>query len=241
MNADPGRPTAGLAGQILSQHSDRRSSPLPPWPARVRSTGCFVERPTAGIPVPAGSVLGRSDDRAWMIQDWIEGRPDNLAQLNGDDPLIRLGVYHPADQPKLKDAFEALAAGSFSVALQHGDPSPGNLIVPSRGGPVLIDWGCAVVDVMPLQPINHLRLSRCTRGAPSEDGLRAFAGGLAVRWAECLAMETVLNRWLVLKMVDLVRWALDRCPGRVVETGDIARRVTGAFLAGRRPVNAGAG
>ena len=157
----------------------------------------------------------------------------NLAQLTADDPLIGLQVYAPAHQARLREAFEALRTGTFTTALEHGDLAPRNLIVRDNGEAVLIDWGCAAFDVVPLQPVNQLRQRRFETGAPSESCLRAFVEGLRIDWAECVRLEPVLNRWFLLKAMDLVRWAIDRCPERVAESSEMARRVTDAYFSER--------
>jgi hypothetical protein len=41
-----------------------------------------------------------------------------------------------------------------------------------------------------------------------------------------------LNGWLVLKAMDLVRWALDRSPERIHETADRARDTVRAYFDG---------
>jgi aminoglycoside phosphotransferase (APT) family kinase protein len=136
----------------------------------------------------------------------------NLAQLTDEDPLLRLGTYREDQRPALRRAIELLLERPFSVGFRHGDLTPQNLLFGERGQAVLLDWGCARFDVVPIEEISDLRRERMGTGKPSLDCFRVFVHELGMDWAGCQALLPVLNAWLLLKSVDLVRWALDRCP-----------------------------
>ena len=165
-------------------------------PASFRQLGGYARRVAACVATP-DPLLFRDIRDGWHGQVGY-----NIAELRPDDPLIARGVYPIEEQHLVRSAFEALARDTFSVAVQHGDLSPRNLIVGERRAPVLIDWGCGSVDVYPIQPINNLRLAQCEPGAASDACFNAFIEGMGLSWQECEAMLPTLNRWLVLKAFD---------------------------------------
>jgi hypothetical protein len=77
-------------------------------------------------------------------------------------------------------------------------------------------------------------------GKPSLDCFRAFVGELGMDWTECETMLPVFNAWLLLKSLDLVRWAVDRCPVRVQETSTSAAQIVTAYLSGNLPLDVAA-
>lgn len=164
----------------------------------------------------------------------------NLAQLTETDPLLRLGTYIRDQRPRLKSAFEFLLDRSFSVGLRHGDLTPQNLVFRETGEAILLDWGCAQFDVVLIEDINDVRRERMATGKPSLDCFRAFVHELGMEWTECETMLPVLNAWLVLKSLDLVRWAVDRCPARVQETSSSAAQIVAAYLSGKLPLDVAA-
>ena len=193
-------------------------------PETYRQLGRYAQRlSTLRTPPPGQLFAGFSG--GWM------GQVDyNLEQLTVEDPLMRLGVYRAKEQGALRGAFELLRNARFLVGFQHGDLSPVNMISRPNGEAVLIDWGCARFDVVPIQPINDLRRSRLESDQPSHECLRALVEGTGVTWDEWTELEPTSNAWLVLKAIDLVRWALDRCPPRVDEVAGKAHRIVKAYL-----------
>jgi hypothetical protein len=73
-------------------------------------------------------------------------------------------------------------------------------------------------------------------GEPSLDCFRAFVHELGMDWDECQALLPVLTAWLLIKSVDLVRWALDRCPDRIQETNTSASRIAAAYFSDNLPL-----
>lgn len=202
---------------------DRRSLEL--W----RALGAYT-RALPSIPVddsaPGGlfSRFGRHLPEAWRSH--VEY---NLDQLTGDDPLLRLGVYGPGQQPCIRDRITALADRDLTLGLAHGDVSLNNVLVPDAGPPVLIDWGSATTGPAPWDDVVAVRRNRVRDGTTDQEWA-AFADGCGVTPYH---LATVVDELTLLSCLDLVRWALDRAPDRLDDLVTAARSHLGADPASR--------
>jgi len=123
---------------------------------------------------PAGlfTRFGRDPALAW------ERHLDyNLDQLDGEDPLIELGVYPLAQQAPIRDVLSQLTTTRLAFGLAHGDLSPRNLLVPNSGPPVLIDWGSSSVGPVPFGDVQPLRRSRPGGAGPTGPGAALLRRG----------------------------------------------------------------
>ena len=162
--------------------------------------------------------------------DWRAQVQYNINQLTPHDPLIQLNVYATHAQTLVRDVFVMLGHHKFAVGLDHGDLTPRNVIARSNGPAVLIDWGCATYDVCPFAALARVYAARALHNTPSVTGAAAFVDGCGVASNFAVNMLPRVRAWAVLKAVDLVRWAIDRCPERVAETSDIARRIVATAI-----------
>ena len=166
--------------------------------------------------------FGRDLPKAWRSH--LEY---NLDELTADDPLIRLGVYTPAQQAGIRDRIAALA--STDLGLAHGDLSLNNVLVPDTGPPVLIDWGSATTGPSPWDDVVTVRRNR-VRDGMSDPEWSAFADGCGATPHD---VATTVEELTLLSRLDLVRWALDRAPDRLDELVLTARGHIAAHPAGR--------
>ena len=175
-----------------------------PW----TTLGGFA-RDIAGIPIGKDapdalfSRFGRDLRAAWQ-----EHIAYNLAALDAD-PLVAAGVYHPDLLPRIQDDLAFLAGFPFDFGLAHGDLAPRNLIPQAHGRAVLIDWENASTGPTPWT--DCLRVFEWAVAA--EDGdLEAFARFVAAAGLEVDAAAPIVERMLVLQLLDVTRWAADRRP-----------------------------
>jgi aminoglycoside phosphotransferase (APT) family kinase protein len=179
------------------------------WPDLGR-----LARIVHGISPEGGPATLFDRGGASILDGWRRQLDYNLGQLQPDDPLIALKVYRPDHQPELRRRIEVLPR-ALPVGLVHGDLAPRNLLYPPGSPPVLIDWGCATAGVVPFDDL--VAIAR-----DDERGLRPFCEGYGIPWDE---VAKPLENMLLLKSLDLVRWAIDRCPARIEELAEKARLV----------------
>lgn len=162
---------------------------------------------TTDAPEGLFSRFGRDLSAAWHADLGY-----NLDQLVADDPLLALGVYRAEEQARLRARLRRLRDVAVGFGLSHGDLHPRNVIVPRAGPPVLIDWGSASAGPVPYGDLRPLLEEHRAAGDPSAAELQAFADGLGGSLED---LSETLEDMIVLRALDLVRWAIDRRPDRL--------------------------
>lgn len=182
-------------------------------------------QPGAQAPAVLFSRFGADLAAAWTAHlDY------NAEQLDGDDPLLRLGVLGPAEQRLVADRIAWLREQPQHFGLTHGDLAPRNVLLPDPASgavaaePVLIDWGSAAFGPVPWRDLLNLERDRRREAAASWRHLRRFAEATGV---DLIGEWDMLAAHRLLHHVDLVRWALDRRPDRVEDTVAELRQVLG--------------
>jgi aminoglycoside phosphotransferase (APT) family kinase protein len=191
-----------------------------------RTLGSYAKRihsiPVAGfgddLVDPACGAFGGSWDRYVAC---------NIARLNARDPLLRLGVFSPAQSRQLRQRFETLAAAPLRMGLSHGDLAPRNSRIDAAGRIHLLDWGCAHAHVVPHHEIAQLRRDGVTF---SSTAFGAFLTGYGLTPAAFEALQPEIDAVTLLQAVDLVRWALDRSPEAIPRCVAWARATVDAIL-----------
>ncbi|MGD2068669.1 MAG: aminoglycoside phosphotransferase family protein [Gemmatimonadota bacterium] len=166
-----------------------------------------------------GNVLvdaGRAEFRDSFHASWRDRIEYNIEHLVRGDPLVRLGVYEREHRERIHDHFRALLMEEWRLALCHGDLDPSNTIVDGAGDVHLMDWGSAAVDVWPEAVVADVRrLLYLGRTTPAAVGW--FLDGLGLRDASSARFRTRVERVMLLRAFDRVRWALDRGTPRLHE------------------------
>ena len=169
------------------------------------------------------SRFGRDLSAAWRSHLFY-----NLDQLTLADPLIVLGAYGADELKVLRAMVSSISRQSFDQGLLHGDLALRNVLLPTVGEPVLIDWGSARTGPVPSTDLINLLRNRDDQQNPTDVEIDAFASGFG-SGPELIQGVRDLR---VLHCLDVARWALDHAPERVeIAIADIrnavAQRSTG--------------
>jgi aminoglycoside phosphotransferase (APT) family kinase protein len=209
--------------------------PADAWERLGRLTAA-VSAIQPGEDAPAGlfSRFGRDLPSAWRAH--VEY---NLGALGEHDPLLARGVYRAGETHELAAAIDGLLDLPLTFGLSHGDPAPRNMILPEDGEAVLIDWGGASAGPAPwsdLEMVYRWHLADLPEGfdAPvGGDDLAAFAHGCGVDLA---AATPLLEALVLLRSLDLARWALDIRPDLLPHYAEGAALSVRRYLAGAQRV-----
>lgn len=157
------------------------------------------------------------------LTSWLAHLQYNLDQLTPDDPLIGLEVYARSEQHAIRACIEGLREQVHEFGLTHGDLVPQNILQPPQGLPTLIDWGSARVGPVPFH--DYLRIWADEGFSPGD--FAAFAEGYGIAPEHLLSTMVGIH---LLSKIDLVRWALDRRPDRLVEIAASSRLTVNRWL-----------
>jgi len=141
---------------------------------------------------------------------WLRYLEYNIESLTENDPLIKLKVLTQPQSKLIRDVFSDLRGREFTFGLNHGDISLRNTIVDKRGTVHLIDWGEAEAGIVPHRDLIEMLRMNMLEGDPDDAQIRAFLDGYGISPAEFKRMMPDLERLLVLRAFDAVRWAIDR-------------------------------
>ena len=158
----------------------------------------------------------------------------NIESLSERDELRRIEVLTVAESEKIKRLFEELRDRQFSFGLTHGDIALRNTIVDGSGKVWLLDWGSAGVDLVPHADLIQMLKCQLESDDPTSASVRAFLDGYGISEREFKALEPLLDTLLLLRAIDKLRWAIDRCPSQIQSFAAHARRAVEKKLS--RPV-----
>ena len=142
-------------------------------------------------------------------QSWLRYVDYNIASLDENDPLIKLGVITPHQSRVIKGVFRDLRGHEFTFGLNHGDISLKNTIIDVQGGVSLLDWGSAEASIVPHHDLIQMLKMNMLEGDPDSEQIMAFLGGYGISPAEYERMMPELESLLVLRAFDKLRWAID--------------------------------
>ncbi len=152
----------------------------------------------------------------------------NIASLSANDALLELGVYTTRQRGEIASLFDSLKTEAFQFGLCHNDLKPGNTIISPNGEVALLDWGSAMVHIVP-----HMDVAEILRWQdPEGQHVRSFLEGYGLSWTEFKALLPQVEALQLIGAFDLVRWAIDRRPARVAECAARAKRLLERTLYG---------
>ena len=197
-----------VAGRTL--HDDASSTP---WLV-LGSYGRVINniQPDASAPASLFSRFGTDLERAWSSHVTY-----NLEQLDRADPLLRQGFYSRNRQAQLADSLRELMDLPAHFGLSHGDLTSRNLIAPGSGPLVLIDWGSASFGPVPWTDLLILDRDARHTGTSVEPDVDAYLDAVGLNRA---AIWPTFEKFRELQLLDLVRWAAEQRPERLLDTMD---------------------
>lgn len=140
---------------------------------------------------------------------WLRYLDYNIESLTEDDELIKLNVLTKAQSKIIKTIFADLKKREFIFGLNHGDISLKNTIVDEQGRVNLLDWGSAEGSLVPHHDLIQLLKMNMLENDPHDEDVKAFLGGYGIAQAEFEQMLPELERLLLLRAFDKLRWAID--------------------------------
>src|ERR1044072_6203891 len=155
---------------------------------------------------PRLSDLTRGEAR----KSWLRYVDYNIESLTANDPLIKLNVLTPQQSKVIRDVFTDLRKREFTFGLIHGDISLKNTVVDQRSRVHLLDWGSAGAGLVPHHDLMEILMRNMVEGDPDDTQIKAFLDGYGIAPVDFKQMMPELERLLVLRALDKVRFAIDR-------------------------------
>jgi aminoglycoside phosphotransferase len=142
-------------------------------------------------------------------KSWLRYLEHNIESLNENDPLIKLKVLTQRQSKLMRDIFAGLRDREFTFGLIHGDISLKNTIVDKRGRVHLLDWGSAEAGIVPHHDLIEILMMNMVEGEPEDAHIQAFLDGYGISPTEFKQMAPELERLLVLRALNHLRWLID--------------------------------
>ena len=108
--------------------------------------------------------------------------------------------------------FEGLRDTRFKFGLNHGDLSVKNVRVDSVDKIYLIDWGSAEANIVP-----HFDFVEIVQSSLESSSIefKKFLEGYGMHYREFKKIESEIEKLMLLRALDKLRWSLERKPGKV--------------------------
>ena len=156
---------------------------------------------------------------------WIEHVNYNISSLTEDDKLIELNVFEKSQLDEIKNIFIELKRKEFKFGLNHGDVALRNTIISPKGKIYLIDWGCALVNVVPYYDLMLLLRGKMDGNSPSYDEIQAFLNGYGISKSDFEEMKPDLYSIMLLEAFDKLRWSMDRSTSNIEAFAKYAKSI----------------
>lgn len=198
------------SAHIVQSHiegEEGRISPLPKlyiWRELGKYAKLIHSIPVRGFGLELSEIT-RGDVR----KSWLQYLEYNIENLSEDDLLIKLKVLTWPQSKVIKRIFAELRRREFTFGLNHGDISLKNTVVERSGRVSLLDWGSAEAAVVPHHDLIQMLKMRMLEGDPDNDEILAFLEGYGISPVEYQRIMPVLEKLLVLRAFDKLRWALE--------------------------------
>jgi len=142
-------------------------------------------------------------------KSWLRYLEYNIGSLTEDDQLIKLNVLTKSQSKIIEAVFADLKGREFIFGLNHGDLSLKNTIVDEHGIVNLLDWGSAEGSIVPHHDLIQMLKMKMLENSPNNEEIQAFLDGYGIAQSEFEQMMPELERLLLLRAFDKLRWAID--------------------------------
>jgi aminoglycoside phosphotransferase (APT) family kinase protein len=162
--------------------------------AKIHST------PTSGFGLTLTDASKGKFDQSW--ERYVDY---NISSLGTEDELSLRGYLSPEESKLLKETFEILRKSEVTFGLCHGDVALRNTIITPLSVVYILDWGCALSDLVPYS--DFANILRWERPTPAE--FKEFLTNYGISTAEFDRMRPTLWAVALLSATDKLRWAID--------------------------------
>lgn len=141
-------------------------------------------------------------ERNEFHKNWKARLDYNIKELHSEDSLLKKGVLNKNEQKSAKAIIGKLKNKDLKEGLVHGDLCPRNVIW-AKGEVYLLDWGTAVINVIPHNEIGILLLSE----EANETEFQSFLKGFGINEKDYKTIENEIHTLNLLHRLDKYRWA----------------------------------
>lgn len=191
-----------LEGVIGSQGKIDR---IAVWEEIGKYTKLIHNIPVSGFGLGSSELIESHPNTS--LNKWKKFVTYNIESLTPEDKLIALGALNKEQSQKVKKLFEELIQKPFHFGLNHGDISLKNVMVSNGNKVSVFDWGSAEAEIVPHHDIGVILEDSLQSNSPD---FKVFLKGYGLSQPDYNAMEEDLYSLMLLRVIDKLRWAIDK-------------------------------
>jgi aminoglycoside phosphotransferase len=141
-------------------------------------------------------------------EQWLEEIQEGIDALSESDVLVEGNVYLRMERGTIQEGFEQLKSLPFRSGLNHGDFSLKNAVVCPDGTVGLLDWGTALLHVVPYYELSQIVKKQVESDSPNKEQMLAFLDGYGVSSEDASGILSNATTLLLLRAFSKARWAV---------------------------------